>query len=70
MGPEKKAKRVLCVRDQTEKSAEEHLGCPYCFGKSCEVVVRGRLADFCDFDPAKDPVSFGFPEKASRNSRG
>lgn len=72
--PEKKDaqkhKKVFCVRNQCEKGADEHLGCPYCFGKHREVVEEGERKEFCDFDPDKDPTSFGFPEGTSRNLKG
>jgi hypothetical protein len=66
----KKVKRVFCVRNKCEKDASEHLGCPYCFGKRREVVEDGERKDFCDFDPDKDPTSFGFPEGSTRNLKG
>ncbi len=62
-------KRVFCIRNQCEKSPDEHLGCPYCFGKK-KAVESGERCEFCDFDPEKDPTSFGFPEGASRNLKG
>lgn len=70
MAAESKPKRVFCVRNQVEKPAEEHLGCPYCFGKKKEVVEAGERKAFCDFDPEKDPTAFGFPEGTSRNLKG
>jgi hypothetical protein len=63
-------KKVFCVRNQVDKSAPEHLSCPYCFGKKCEQVENGERKQFCDFDPDKDPTSFGFPEGSTRNLKG
>lgn len=63
-------KKVFCVRNQVDKGAPEHLSCPYCFGRKCEVVERGERKEFCDFDPDKDPTSFGFPEGSTRNLKG
>ena len=63
-------KKVFCVRNQVEKTAPEHLSCPYCFGKKCELVENGERKEFCDFDPDKDPTSFGFPENSTRNLKG
>ena len=63
-------KRIFCVRNQCEKPADEHLGCPYCFGKRREVIESGERKDFCDFDPEKDPTTFGFPEGTTRNLKG
>ena len=67
---EKATKTVFCVRNQTEKPAEEHLGCAYCFGRRVEVVEGGERREFCDYDPDKDPTAFGFPEGTSRNLKG
>ena len=66
----KAEKKVFCVRNQMEKGAPEHLGCAYCFGKRREVIENGERKEFCDFDPDKDPTSFGFPENTSRNLKG
>ena len=66
----KTGKTVFCVRNQCEKGAPEHLGCAYCFGKKREVIEKGERKEFCDFDPDKDPTSFGFPENSSRNLKG
>lgn len=66
---EASTKRVYCVRNHTTKKASEHLRCPYCFGRSREVVEAGEHERFCDFDPEKDPVSFGFPEGSTRAQR-
>ncbi|MGC4113738.1 MAG: hypothetical protein QM765_03570 [Myxococcales bacterium] len=63
-------KKVFCVRNQVDKTAPEHLTCPYCFGKKSEQVENGERKEFCDFDPEKDPTSFGFPENSSRNLKG
>lgn len=68
--PAAEGKTVFCVRNQIEKGAEEHLGCAYCFGKRREVIEKGERKEFCDFDPEKDPTSFGFPETSSRNLKG
>lgn len=62
-------RRVFCVRNHVSKSSEEHLQCPYCFGKKREVVDEGDRQDFCDYHADTDPVTFGFPEESSRNSR-
>ena len=70
MAEAKKARRVYCVRNACEKEAAEHLSCPYCFGRRREVVEGGERKDFCDFDPDKDPQSFGFPEGTTRNLKG
>ena len=43
--------------------------CPYCFGGDKEVAT-GDHEKFCDFEPGKDPVSFGFPKDSERLTRG
>jgi hypothetical protein len=53
-------KRVECRRVNKSVTPEEHQQCPYCFGTVTE-VCSGRHETFCDYDPEKDPVSFGFP---------
>jgi hypothetical protein len=70
MSEEKAPKQVFCIRNQVEKQAEEHLTCPYCFGKKLEIVENGLRREFCDYDPEKDPTSFGFPEGTTRNQSG
>jgi hypothetical protein len=62
--------RVFCVRNRVPKAADEHLACPYCFGRKREVVEGGVRAEFCDFDEDRDPVAFGFPEKSTRSLKG
>jgi len=56
-----KVERVPCRRLEAQPCVEEHLACPYCFG-SLEDVETGDHARFCDFEPGKDAISFGFPE--------
>ena len=63
-------KKIFCLRNQIMKPCEEHLQCPYCFGRRREVIEGGEHKDFCDFDPDKDPISFGFPDDSTRNLRG
>ena len=70
MAEEQGTKKVYCLRNRLMKPTQEHMGCPYCFGKKHEVIENGERCDFCDFNPDKDPVSFGFPEDTSRNLRG
>ncbi len=70
MADEQVPRKIYCVRNGCMKVANEHMGCPYCFGRKREVVEEGEHKDFCDFDPDKDPISFGFPQDCSRSSRG
>ncbi len=69
MPVEKADEAVYCVRNLVAKPPEEHLECPYCFGLRAQILC-GNRSDFCDFDPGSDPVSFGFPEQASRFDKG
>jgi hypothetical protein len=64
-------KRILvkCERTDTEYDVNEHLRCPYCFGKDVDVKSEDR-SRFCDFDPDRDPINFGFPENSTRLNRG
>jgi len=62
--------KVHCVRNGTDKPCDEHLACPYCFGKSRDVIEAGDRRRFCDYDPERDSVSFGFPAESSRHRRG
>jgi len=58
--PDDATKKVECRRVNKAVSADEHKQCPYCFGTVTE-ICSGRHETFCDYDPEKDPVSFGFP---------
>ena len=68
--PREKAERqVYCRRLQINLPVAEHTDCPYCFGKRDE-VQDGHHREFCDYDPGKDPINFGFPPDSSRNAHG
>jgi hypothetical protein len=56
---------VHCPRLGRPRLAAEHLACPYCFGKKAE-VRKGDRADFCDFKPGVDAVSYGDPSVLRR----
>jgi len=59
------SEQVFCRRLERPLTISEHLDCLYCFGNKTEV----RTADhdcFCDFEPGKDPINFGFPEGYGR----
>lgn len=58
----KAGKLVFCQRIQEPVSVGEHKGCAYCFG-TVEAIVEGRHEEFCDYDPDRDPLQFGFPFK-------
>lgn len=70
MSDEQLKKPVFCLRNHTGKAAEEHMACPYCFGKKRELIENGERKEFCDYDPDQDPITFGFPEGSSRNAGG
>jgi len=60
--------RVLKVfghRVGRQLSIAEHARCPYCDGDERHIKTAKHGA-FCDFDPDKDPVSFGFPTDDGR----
>jgi hypothetical protein len=57
--------RVPCRRQAVERSLREHLACPYCFGTAADVRTHDH-ARFCDFDPKRDPIAFGFPDRLGR----
>lgn len=55
------AEELWCPRLQRPLPVEEHARCSYCFGSVTE-IRSGKHARFCDFDPARDPIHFGFPD--------
>jgi pyruvate ferredoxin oxidoreductase beta subunit/2-oxoisovalerate ferredoxin oxidoreductase beta subunit len=60
---------VPCNRTGRAFDPTEHVRCPYCFGDEA-AVKAGQHAEFCDFRPGVDPVSFGFPDETSRSTEG
>ena len=70
MASDNQEKPVFCVRNQMLKPVAEHTGCPYCFGRRALSVGTADRTEFCDFDPASDPVSLGFPPGTTRGERG
>jgi len=57
---------VHCRRVDQDKTPEEHVTCPYCFGKLADIAPEEH-AKFCSFDPAVDPIVFGFPPGTTRS---
>lgn len=49
-----------CPRLGAPRTVAEHLDCPYCHGRAAD-VEGGDRACFCDYDPKRDPVVYGFP---------
>jgi hypothetical protein len=64
-----KGKPVHCRRTGQDYQPHEHQRCPYCWGEKKEVET-GEHQEFCDYDPKKDPISFGFPPDGSRQQSG
>lgn len=62
-------KAVFCKRLGKQLPVEEHSDCVYCHG-SIDEIKSADHERFCEFDPAKDPVHFGFPEGMSRDFKG
>jgi hypothetical protein len=60
---------VYCRRLLRPLPLSEHKQCSYCFGEEGE-IAEGDHEKFCDFDPAKDPINFGFPEGGGSFGRG
>lgn len=53
---------VHCWRTGRALPSGEHRECPYCFGRTDGEVETAEHARFCDYDPEKDPIVFGFPK--------
>ena len=66
---EPQLRMLNCRRTGQDYCLDEHARCPYCFGSQKD-LESGEHEKFCDFEPGKDPVSFGFPEDSSRLRRG
>jgi hypothetical protein len=56
---------VPCHRTGQLFDLTEHERCPYCYGAQKDVAT-GDHGEFCDFDPDRDPVGFGFPAESTR----
>ncbi len=56
---------VRCPRLGCMRTVEEHLLCPYCCGRTAEVVSVDHPR-FCDWKPGVDPTVFGFPSAFGR----
>lgn len=61
-------KELLCRRTGRRLPPQEHARCPYCFGR--EDVTSGLHERFCDYEPERDPLHFGFPPDAKRDVAG
>lgn len=69
IAPGARLKMLRCRRTNKDYSFEDHLRCPYCFGNEKDLETRDH-GEFCDYDPSRDPVHFGFPEDSDRHTRG
>jgi len=65
-----KLKELRCRRTGQMYTVEEHVVCPYCSGEAETIERGGDYSEFCEFEAGRDPIHFGFPEGASRTSRG
>jgi len=57
-------KAVFCKRLGKQLAVAEHVNCPYCLSGTAEHERS------CEYDPAKDPVHFGFPGNTLRDRQG
>ena len=67
--PESDSGHVECRRTGQSYAPSKHERCPYCFGTAADVVPCA-YENFCDFQPGRDPISFGFPEDGRRFRTG
>ncbi len=65
-----KLKELRCRRTGQMYTVEKHVECPYCSGDAATIERDGKYANFCEFEPGKDAVHFGFPEGSARNRKG
>jgi len=68
-GPDEEEEKVRCVRTGQEYDSSEHSLCPYCFGEKAK-IKEGQHGVFCDYDPKRDPIHFGFPPDSQRAQGG
>ena len=57
---------IHCTRHDRDKPVADLLSCPYCRTRRPTVVAAGDRQVFCDYDAARDPIVFGFPDGSSR----
>ncbi len=62
-------KGIHCRRVDKKLAPCEHEACPYCHGSKAQVET-GEHGLFCNYDPEKDPVHFGFPNEGTRDLKG
>ncbi len=62
-------KAVFCKRLGKQLAIDQHVDCPYCCG-AIDEVASAEHERFCEFDPAKDPIHFGFPGDTLRDREG
>jgi len=60
---------IHCRRLERRLPLHEHATCPYCFGDVQEICTAEHQR-FCDYQPGKDPIQFGFPPDSSRHQQG
>ena len=62
-------KGIYCRRVGKRYAPAEHEECAYCHGSKAEIET-GEHGKFCNYDPDKDPVHFGFPSESARDLKG
>lgn len=60
---------VGCRRLGVPRAVREHLTCPYCFGRTADVLTADPRC-FCDWDAGHDPLIYGFPATHGRHLQG
>lgn len=60
---------TFCRRLGQPLSVTEHKSCSYCHGRESDIRSHDH-ARFCDYDPDKDPLIFGFPDSHGRHQDG
>jgi hypothetical protein len=68
--PAIRVKTLRCRRTGQTFDVPQHARCPYCFADDDTIAKSGDYEDFCDFDPEKDPINFGFRHDSTRNENG
>lgn len=68
--PRIEVKTLRCRRTGQMYEVPTHAKCPYCFADDDTIARGGTYKDFCDFDPDKDPIHFGFRHDSTRNENG
>ena len=68
--PVMRVKTLRCRRTGQMFQVSVHARCPYCFADDDTIAKGGQYERFCDYDPEKDPINFGFPPDSTRTQSG